>query len=175
MKKSRFLPDTNSRPLGLQRTLPDLPQTADESNNRHWKILIVATQLAADNQHIAETSDTAVRDAFFQDAAEAQWCIFDPIVSVIYGNRYAQTGRRADLRKQIRHLNRSLCQLTGPRDAAGPFRCPELYCLQKGLFLPNDHTPLLWTQANLMMALKVMEDSVTPSSFPSLSSTNPAR
>ena len=132
-------------------------------------------RLAADNRHIAETSDTAVRDAFFQDAAEAQWCIFDPIVSVIYGNRYAQTGRRADLQKQIRHLNRSLGQLTGPRDAAGPFRCPELYCLQKGLFLPNDHTPLLWTQANLMMALKVMEDSVTPSSFPSLSSTNPAR
>ena len=116
-------------------------------------------RLAADNQHIAQTADTAVRDAFFQDAAEAQWCIFDPIMSVIYGNRYAQTGRRSDLQKQIRHLNRSLGQLTGPRDAADPFRCPELYCLQKGLYSPNDHTPLLWTQANLMMALKVMEDS----------------
>lgn len=117
-------------------------------------------RLAGKNRHIAH-SDSTVRDEFFAGAAEAQWCIFDPIVSIIYGQRFGKTGRRSDLERQVYHLNRSLGQLTDKHDPAGPFRCPELYCLANGRYRPNDHTPLLWTQANLMMALGAMSKSLS--------------
>ena len=34
------------------------------------------------------------RDALAEAGKEAQWCIFDPIMSAIYGKRYQRTGRR---------------------------------------------------------------------------------
>jgi phosphorylase kinase alpha/beta subunit len=91
---------------------------------------------------------------------EAQWCVFDPIVSVIFGIRFQETRREEHLERQTFHLNRSLGQLTGEGCPLGELRCPELYYLQKGRYVPNDATPLLWTQANLHAALKMMELSV---------------
>ena len=114
------------------------------------------------NQPMVQSEDTSLRDGVFQGAAEAQWCIFDPILSIIHGRRYQKTRRPKDLARQVAHLNRSLGQVTGSDDAAGPFRCPELYCLESGRYVPNDHTPLLWTQANLRVALRVMEENVFP-------------
>lgn len=106
---------------------------------------------------------------------EAQWCIFDPILSSIYGYRF-QTLKREDaiFIKQVKYLNRSLRQVTD-RDfqvktklADGTaetieievFKCPELYFIQKGHYIPNVSTPLLWTQANLLIALEMMEQSL---------------
>src|SRR5271165_3906139 len=95
------------------------------------------------------------RDAFLQPNCEAQWCIFDPVLSIIYGERYLlNPGDQASYRKQIHYFNRSLGQIT----AAG--HCPELYFLKQGRYVANAHTPLAWTQANQALALHVLERSV---------------
>jgi hypothetical protein len=49
--------------------------------------------------------------------------------------------------KQVEHFNRSLSQVTAD------WRCPELYYLRRGEYVPNPHVPLQWTQANLLVAL----------------------
>ena len=91
---------------------------------------------------------------------EAQWCIFDPIVSCIYGTKFKATRLEGDLAKQAEYLNRSLGQITSEGcPQAPPFRCPELYYLEHGRYVPNDHVPLVWTQANLLLSLKLMEES----------------
>ena len=92
---------------------------------------------------------------------EAQWCIFDPIVSCIFGMQFLSSGKRSDLDQQTFYLNRALGQITGEKEQPEipAFRCPELYYLSRGKYVPNDHVPLLWTQANLLVALKVMERS----------------
>jgi phosphorylase kinase alpha/beta subunit len=99
------------------------------------------------------------RDALAKPGEEAQWCIFDPIISIIAGRRYLFTGDSIDLERQTRHLNRSLGQITGPGCPQGEMRCPEAYYLEHGSYVPNDHVPLLWTQANLWLALLAMEKS----------------
>jgi len=82
---------------------------------------------------------------------EAQWCIFDPIVSAIYGDRYRRIGSASDLEKQTLYFNRSLAQVTDT------FECPEAYFRERGRYTPNDNVPLLWTEANLWLALSVMK------------------
>jgi hypothetical protein len=95
------------------------------------------------------------RDAHLQPNCEAQWCIFDPLLSIIYGQRYlANRSDRESFRRQVHYFNRSLAQLT----AVG--ECPELYFLKQGRYIPNAHTPLGWTQANQALALHLMEQSV---------------
>ena len=61
-------------------------------------------------------------------------------------------------------LNRSLGQLTGPECPQGELRCPEAYYLERGRYAPNDLVPLLWTQANLWLALLAMKESAAHSS-----------
>jgi phosphorylase kinase alpha/beta subunit len=101
------------------------------------------------------SSKLAVRDAFLQPGCEAQWCLFDPLLSVIFGKAYAARPERTDfLELQLEHANRSIAQL----DEQG--RCPELYFLKDGKYVANEHTPLAWTQANLSMAVKTLEESV---------------
>ena len=104
---------------------------------------------------------------------EAQWCIFDPIISVIYGEWFLESGEGHYLDLQIHHLNRALGQITdvGSTVLAGKgnnrpvdipaYRCPELYYLQQDQYVPNVSTPLLWTQANLCIALTLMERSLS--------------
>ena len=100
-------------------------------------------------------NDTSARDALLSKKGdEAQWCIFDPIVSAIYGLRFQASGTEEYLDKQAHYLNRSLGQISDQ------FECPELYYLQEGRYVPGDVVPLLWTQANLRIALKMMEDSL---------------
>ena len=91
---------------------------------------------------------------------EAQWCIFDPIISVIYGLQYQKSPKPSLLERQTEYLNRSLGQITNKDFHLGGFKCPELYYLQHGKYIPGDATPLLWTQANLLLALKWMKNSL---------------
>jgi hypothetical protein len=108
------------------------------------------------------SDDPLWRDALVLPGSEAQWCIFDPILSVIFGRRYQKNHRKEDLALQVKYLNRSLGQLTSDDCPLGALKCPELYYLENGVYAPNDSTPLLWTQANLSLALHTMEDSVRP-------------
>ena len=92
----------------------------------------------------------AVRDEFLQPGCEAQWCLFDPLLSVIYGEEYQQAGAPEALQRQLEHLNRAVGQLDEGR-------CPEMYFLKRGKWTANEHTPLAWTQANLSLALACLE------------------
>jgi len=107
------------------------------------------------------SDDMAGRDQLLPALGqEAQWCIFDAIVSCIYGMKFMASGAEAALAKQTEYLNRSQGQVTSEDGRQAPaFRCPELYYLENGRYVPNDHVPLLWTQANLMLSLNVMEES----------------
>jgi GH15 family glucan-1,4-alpha-glucosidase len=100
------------------------------------------------------SSDVALRDALLERAGdEAQWCIFDPMLSAYYGRRYLETRSAADLELQRHHLERCLAQVTPD------WRCPELYYKRHGAFAPGPHTPLLWTTANLGTALAALRAS----------------
>ena len=95
------------------------------------------------------------RDAHLQPGCEAQWCIFDTVLSVIYGQRFlSDRSDKTSFHKQVHFFNRSLAQLT----AVG--ECPELYFLKNGRYIANIHTPLAWTQANQALALYLMEKSI---------------
>lgn len=116
----------------------------------------------------ADFSDRmAERNAHMELGREAQWCIFDPIVSVIYGQLYLVHKKRGHekqanelLRLQTVYFNRALKQLTIRTNREAGYRAPEAYYLEEGRYVPNDHTPLLWTQANLWLAINQMERSV---------------
>jgi GH15 family glucan-1,4-alpha-glucosidase len=101
------------------------------------------------------SNSIAYRDALLQPGCEAQWTLFDPVISVIYGDRYRVSKKLEDLEQQTFYFNRSLRQLT-PEG-----QCPELYYLRRGEFVPNGHTPLAWTQANQALALHYMERSLS--------------
>jgi phosphorylase kinase alpha/beta subunit len=90
---------------------------------------------------------TELRDELLQPGCEAQWCLFDPLLSVIYGQKNL-------LGEQLEFLNRAIAQLTV--DGA----CAELYYLKHGTYVPNEHTPLAWTQANLAIAVHELESSL---------------
>jgi hypothetical protein len=99
------------------------------------------------------------RDALAVPGMEAQWCIFDPILSAIWGQRYEKTKSSADLRRQIHFFNRSLGQITEGSRPQDNLKCPEAYYVQHGKHVPNDNVPLLWTQANLLTAFIWMQKS----------------
>jgi len=105
---------------------------------------------------------TEERDSHFRTGGEAQWAIFDPILSVYFGRKYIITRDEQHRRRQIWHLNRSLGQITGPEDRYGAFQCPELYYVEQGKRQTSRSTPLLWTQANLLLALKTFEETLLP-------------
>ena len=88
-----------------------------------------------------------------QPGDEAQWCLFDPLISAFHGRRFQLTGAQTDLAAQAFHFNRSLAHITPD------WRCPELYYQRRGSFVANPHVPLLWTQANLQLALVALQAS----------------
>lgn len=107
------------------------------------------------------SDDLSSRDALLRPGEEAQWCIFDPILSVIYGLRFSETRSDEDRHQQEHYLRRSLAQITSETGEERAFRCPESYYLERGRYVPNDVTPLLWTQANLRLALRQMMTTLT--------------
>lgn len=116
------------------------------------------TLLAADARTADFSDNLGARDRLLKPGLEAQWCIFDPILSVIYGRKAPKTD--ADFQLQVAHLQRSLGQLTTAASRFGAYRCPESYFCENGTYVPNDITPLLWTQANLRLALHFFRESL---------------
>ena len=94
------------------------------------------------------SNDIESRDALLDSVGrEAQWCVFDPVMSALHGARFLVSRRREDAFLQGYYFNRSLAHIT-PH-----WGCPELYYERDGIYVPNPHTPLLWTQSNLLLAL----------------------
>ena len=122
--------------------------------NADYKMLLEPAQRTVD-----VSTDMKARNRLLEPGGEAQWCLFDPIICVIHGLRYRRTRDGDALRLQTGHLNRSLRPLTGTDTRFPPLRCPESYYRENGRYVPNDANPLLWTQANLRLALHQMEES----------------
>jgi len=113
------------------------------------------------SQRTVDFSDTVeARNKLLSPGEEAQWCLFDSIVSAAYGRRFQRRRKPADLEAQTHYFNRALGQLTEPSPGIPAFRCPEAYYLSRGRYVANDHTPLLWAHANLLVAMKLMETSL---------------
>lgn len=100
------------------------------------------------------------RDALLKPGEEAQWCLFDPIVSAYYGVLYQKHKKPEYLKCQQLFLSRSLAAITGDDCEFGPWLACEAYYLCNGKWVSNDDTPLVWTQANLLMAFHEMEKSL---------------
>lgn len=118
-------------------------------------------KLAPSERTVDFSDDLARRDQLLpNNGEEAQWSLFDPIISCIYGARFRANTRGENFARQTEYFNRSLGQITSETSLdVLPFRCPELYYLENGRYVPNDHVPLLWTQANLMLSLRFMKES----------------
>jgi hypothetical protein len=132
--------------IGIRRYLNDSYWCAD------YRSLFPASERTGDFSENMEA-----RDIHIKPGEEAQWCIFDPIISCIHGlnllNDMEAPEAREERELQAHYLNRAIGQLTADTVNAKPFQCPEAYFLEDGIYIPNEHTPLQWTQANLKMAL----------------------
>lgn len=100
------------------------------------------------------------RDAHFLAGGEAQWAIFDPVISSYYGKLHKKTGQAEYRELQVWHLNRSFGHITGPDDRYGTFQCPELYYIEQGKLQCSRSSPLLWTQANLLLGIDEYSRSI---------------
>ena len=118
------------------------------------------TLLTADARTADFSDDQGARDKLLKPGMEAQWCIFDSIIACVYGQRYLADGDAASLQLQIEATRRALSQLTPAGSRFPQYRCPESYFCENGKWIPNDITPLLWTQGNLWQALLMMEKSL---------------
>ncbi|MBI5252725.1 MAG: phosphorylase kinase [Desulfomonile tiedjei] len=117
-------------------------------------------KMKPEERTIDVSDNISVRDSLLKAGQEAQWCLFDPIISIIHGLKYQHYRTEENLRLQTYFFNRSLGQLTGEDGPFKALRCPELYYFEDGKYVPNDTVPLLWTQANLWMAFEFMEVSL---------------
>lgn len=108
--------------------------------------------------------DISDRDRALIPGTEAQWCLFDPVLSCIYARRFLATRDAEDAATQIRHLQRALRQITHDDDPAGAGLCPEAYWVPDGERpehrVVNENTPLLWTQALLVQAVAALRTTV---------------
>ena len=95
------------------------------------------------------------RAKFSLEGHEAQWTIFDPMLSCYYSRRYAETNDEQYLQKSRYYLERSLASY---EEREGKWLVPEAYFFEHGQWVANDHVPLLWSQANLIAALRAIED-----------------
>ena len=136
-------------PYGIRRYPGDSYWCAD------YRTLMSAEARTADF-----SDDLDARDKLLKPGMEAQWCIFDSIIACIHGQRYLADRDPASLQLQIEATHRSLSQLTPARSRFPQYRCPESYFCENGEWIPNDITPLLWTQANLWQALTMLEQSL---------------
>ncbi|BFU96427.1 MAG: conserved protein of unknown function [Nitrospira sp.] len=113
------------------------------------------------SQRTVDFSDTVgMRNKLLSPGEEAQWCLFDSVMSAAYGRRFQHTRRQADREYQTYYFNRALGQLTESSPGIPAFRCPEAYYLSRGRYVANDHTPLIWAHANLLVAMKLMETNL---------------
>ncbi|KAJ3269958.1 hypothetical protein HDV01_000764 [Terramyces sp. JEL0728] len=123
------------------------------------------TIFSEENRTADFSEDIGARDRHFKYGTEAQWCIFDSIISCCYGLQ-VQKAQSAEFaadayQKQVHFFNRAVGQVTGEDCHYGPWHCPESYYIENGKYVVNDVCPLLWTQANLLNALTMMNNTVT--------------
>jgi phosphorylase kinase alpha/beta subunit len=118
-------------------------------------------QLPADKRTIDLSDHMSQRDVFAVPGEEAEWCIFDTIVSLIHGKKYRKGRDPRELANQVTYLNRGLRQLVELDTAPGRVFLPEAYFVEKGRYVPNDHLPLQWAHANLWRAVVALMKNIS--------------
>ncbi|WP_339135227.1 MAG: glycoside hydrolase family 15 protein [Candidatus Electrothrix sp. GW3-4] len=148
---SNKLQGETDRPFGVRRYLKDTFWCRDYEDIP----ANIRTSISSERERWLREHDRQL-----VEGEEAQWCIFDSIISTIYGLEFQKTNNEADFYRQIGYCYRSLGQLTSMDFHLGGFKCPELYYIKNGQYVPNDATPLLWAQANLKIALATLTNSL---------------
>jgi len=115
------------------------------------------TKVAFNDQEIA------MRNKLAKPGEEAQWTIFDSVMSTIYGNLFKESGTFEDLQAQQRHFLRSVAQVTGPDAPTGPWVFPECYYLCDGAWTANDAIGSVWAVSNFLPALQCIEQTLEQS------------
>jgi len=116
--------------------------------------------LPAEERTVDFSRDIERRDKMLKPGTEAQWFLFDPLLSVIFARRSLSTRCPRDRERQIHHFNRALALLTTDDCPLGAGQYPEAYYVEDssvGAYVPNDHAPLAWSQANLGLAFHYMK------------------
>lgn len=100
-----------------------------------------------------------LRDQYLMPGGEAQWTLFDPLLAMYYAHLYQKTADDSDARRAAEYMARALRAVIvhEKQDGETVWRIPELFFLENGEWVPNDHLGLLWAQANLLSALQVYE------------------
>lgn len=140
-------------PWGIRRYVGDSYWCAD-----------YATLLDETRRTAGFGEDISDRDRALLPGTEAQWCLFDPVVSSIFARRFLATRDANDAAAQIHHLQRALRQITHDDDPLGGGLCPEAYWVPDGgdpeTRVVNENTPLLWAQAMLVQAVAALRTTV---------------
>jgi hypothetical protein len=121
-------------------------------------IMSIEERTTAAEGRIEKRNMTAAGIAYV--GGEAQWTLFDPVLSTYWGRRFMETGDAEHQQKHLEHLNRSLAQLVATPD--GKLQLPEAFYHEfvdgESRWIPEDHMPLLWSQANLLTAVRTFEN-----------------
>ncbi|MEP7205211.1 MAG: glycoside hydrolase family 15 protein [Candidatus Saccharibacteria bacterium] len=150
---------------GIEQTLVREKGVARYSGDTYWSpgfkgIMSIDQRTTYADGRLEKRNEKAAEIA--NSGTEAQWSLFDSLLSVYYGRCYEQTGDDEELQKQVSYLNRSLSQLAETED--GRLLMPEAYYYDNkdgvNKLVPNDHIPLLWSQANLLLALHQFETTI---------------
>lgn len=115
--------------------------------------------LPAEKRTVDLSEDILKRSDYARAGKEARWCIFDSVLSTIFGRKYLQSRDPKHLSQQEEYFHRALLQLTLSPSGDGRLLLPEAYFLEDEQIVPNDHIPLQWAHANLLRAVCAMADS----------------
>jgi Glycosyl hydrolases family 15 len=102
----------------------------------------------------------AQRTKYMYPGGEAQWTFADPMVATYYARKYQKNRNERDANRAQEFLVRSLRNVivhTKSGTSENVWRLPELFFIENGQWVPNDHLGLLWGQANLLYGLKVYQ------------------
>lgn len=110
--------------------------------------------LGARTADFSENPET--RDRFAVAGAEAQWTLFDPMLAVFWLKRFRGSESEGDRERAIWHFHRALGQFI---EVGRCLKDPEAYFLESGEWVPNDHVPLLWSEALVQLMLHEFEKS----------------
>lgn len=155
---------------GVEQELVRARGTARYAGDTYWgprftDIMTIEERTTQAEGRTEQRNQTAAGVAY--TGTEAQWTMFDPLLSAYWGKRYAESQDDAHRNKQLFYLDRSLANLEP--QPSGNLAMPEAYFYDytdgENRWTPNDHTPLLWAHANLLTAVRVFEET-TPGSEP---------
>jgi phosphorylase kinase alpha/beta subunit len=154
---------------GIERELVREHGVARYAGDTYWEprftdIMTIDERTTQAEGRTEQRNLTAAGVAYTE--TEAQWTMFDPILSTYWGKRYAESGDETHREKQLHYLDRSLAHLKPHAD--GQLAMPEAdfyqYADGENRWTANDHSPLLWAHANLLTAVRIFEETTQVSS-----------